>query len=1109
MKTTVFILLVFVYNSFAINSYSQTTKLNLDFRDVTVKDVLTSIENQSEFYFMYETGKVDVNRKVSISVEDKVITEILDELFEDANVSYKINNRQIALRTDAVADSGDQQITVSGVVQDTNDEPLPGVSVVIKGTTQGTITDFDGKYTIVNVPSDATLQFSFVGMKQHEVVVNGQSTIDIVMIEETIGLEEVVAIGYGTVKKSDLTGSVSSVKSEDLNRGAISSVDQAMQGRIAGVQVTQASNEPGGGLSIRIRGASSVNAGNEPLYVIDGLPIDNGEGLTGSSTSQVAEVGANLNAKNPLNALNPNDIQSIEILKDASATAIYGSRGANGVVLITTKKGSHGIKFSYDAYAGLQSITKKVDVLSASEYISTFNEMAAEQGLDPRFSASDISAIGAGTDWQDQIYKVAPMQSHNLSMSGGVEKTKFYVSLNYFDQDGVVKETGVKRYIARVNLDQQIGEKLKFGLNLNNSRENSDNYIGGVQTNESAGAVYDAIWYDPTLPVYNEDGTFFRSSELTINNPMSVIYGISSKSETNRMFGNTTLEYEIVEDLSAKLNVGFDNQNMRRDLYNSTKTIRGVAAKGFANIASLSRSNILAEYTMNYNKTINENQYLNVLGGVTYQEFMLKSFSAGTSNFPSDDLMTNNLGLGDPSNAGVASHKESNTLLSYLGRVNYSIYNFLLTASIRADGSSRFGENNKYGYFPSFALGWKLAEEDFVPEVFSELKLRASWGQTGNQEIGSYTSLSTYEAGGTAILDGSTFVGTVPSRIANPDLKWETTAQTNIGVDYGFLNGRITGSIDYFKKKTTDMLLNLPLPTSSGYSSILRNVGSMKNGGFEFMIHSRNIIKSKFNWNTTFNISAIKNEVLSLGDLESIQTGYIQVNGGNTAIFKPGLPLGSYYGYRITGIFQDQAQIDGSAQPTAQPGFPIFDDVNNDGQISTADQVVLGDPYPDFTYGLRNTFTYGDFDLDIFIQGQQGADLLNGMAMESMYPGNATRNKLSYQVDNRWTPENTDATWPSGINSSAYGASSKVNNLVIEDASYIRLKSVQLSYNVPVKIGGISSAKVYVSGQNLFTITDYTGYDPEANAFGQSNVKIDYSSYPLARTWMLGVNVQF
>nr|WP_321357154.1 TonB-dependent receptor [uncultured Draconibacterium sp.] len=1102
MKTTVFILLVFVYNSFAISSYSQATKLNIDLKDVTVKDVLTNIENQSEFYFMYEASKVDVNRRVSISVEGKVINEILDELFEDVNVSYRINNRQIALRTDEVTASADQQLTVSGVVKDTGGEPLPGVSVVIKGTTQGTITDFDGKYSIPDVPGDAILSFSFVGMKAQEVSVNGQATIDIVMTEETIGLEEVVAIGYGTVKKSDLTGSVASVKSEDLNQGGISSVDQAMQGRIAGVQISQASNEPGGGLSIRVRGASSVNASSEPLYVIDGLPIDNSEGLAGGNAALVSD---NNNAKNPLNSLNPNDIQSIEILKDASATAIYGSRGANGVVLITTKMGTRGIKFSYDGYAGVQSVAKKIDILDTEAYINIINDLSQEQGEGVVFSSEDISRIGAGTNWQDEIYRVAPIQSHNLSMSGGVAKTKYYVSLNYFDQQGVVKETGVKRYIARLNLNQEINDKLNFGVNLNVSRENSDNYSGGVNTNESAGPVNTALLYDPTLPIFDENGDYYRSFDLTINNPMSTVYGITNKNETNRMFGNVTLDYEVIPDLHAKINVGFDNQNMRRDVYNSRLTIHGATNNGVANIASLDRSNVLAEYTMNYSKEINENQSLNVLAGVTYQDFIQKMFSAGTNNFPSDDVMTNNLGLGDPANRDISSNKQGYTLLSYLGRANYSIYNFLLTGSIRADGSSRFGENTKWGYFPSFALGWKLMEEDFVPDVFSELKLRASWGQTGNQSIGNYQSLSTYSSGGTAILGGSAYVGTVPARIANPDLKWETTAQTNIGIDYGFIKGRITGSIDYFVKKTSDMLLNLPLPQSSGFSSVYRNTGSMKNSGFEFMINSRNVVKNNFTWNTTFNLSTLKNEVTDLGSLDLINTGNVQAVG-NTAIIKTGIPINSYYGYKITGIFQEGDDF--SVQPDAQPGYPKFEDYNNDGTISTGDLQVLGDPFPDVTFGLRNSFTYKNFMFDFFFQGQFGADLLNINAIESMYPANFRRNRITEQVEDRWTPQNTDAKWPSGANTSAYDAG-KVSNLVIEDASYIRLKSVQLSYDIPVKIAGISSARVYVQGQNLFTITDYSGYDPEANAFGQSSVKLDYNAYPLSRTWMLGVNVQF
>jgi len=1112
MKTTVIILLVFISQAFAIDSYSQRTKLSLDLANVTVREVLDQIEDQSEFYFMFETNTVDVDRMVSIAVKNRQVTDVLDELFDGTNVTYRVNNRQIALTTQESDNKlvetktvSAQQSTLTGKVTDSKGEPLPGVTVVVKGTTKGTITDFDGTYSLDGVPADATIVFSFVGMRSQEIVLAGQSSIDVALEQETIGLEEVVAIGYGTIKKSDLTGSVASVKSEDLNRGAISSVDQAMQGRIAGVNVTQASNEPGGGLSIRIRGASSINASNEPLYVIDGLPIDNSEGLQSGGSAQVS---TNNNIKNPLNALNPNDIESIEILKDASATAIYGSRGANGVVLITTKKGSGGAKFSYDGYAGVQSIAKKIDILDTEGYINAINDISEDMGNDPVFSSSDISDIGAGTNWQDEIYRVAPIQSHNLSVSGGVQNTQFYASINYFDQQGILKETGVKRYIGRINLNQKIGEKLKFGININTSRENSNNYLGGVNTNENAGPVYTALLYDPTLPIYNDDGTYYRSSDLTINNPLSTVYGITSKGETNRTFGNITLEYELVKDLSAKINVGYDNQNLRRDIYNSTATIHGNASKGIASIAELDRSNILAEYTMNYSKQVNENQSFNLLGGITYQDFIQRSFSAGTSNFPSDDLMTNNLGLGDPTNASVSSSKEGFTLLSYLGRVNYNLYNFLLTASIRADGSSRFGENNKYGYFPSFAFGWKLAEEEFVPEVFSELKLRASWGQTGNQEIGNYNSLSTYEAGGTAILGGNAYVGTVPSRIANPDLKWETTAQTNIGVDYGFLNGRITGSIDYFYKKTTDMLLDLPLPTSSGFSSILQNVGSMKNSGFEFMINSRNIIKNKFTWNTTFNIAAIKNEVLDLGPLDQITTGYVQVIAGNTVVIQPGLPISSYYGYNVLGFFKDDDEVAASAQPSSQPGYPIFEDVNKDGSITTADQKVIGDPFPDFTWGMRNEFTYGNLSLDIFFQGQQGADLLNMNAVESIYPANFRRNRIAEQIEDRWTPQNTDAKWPSAVNPSSYGAS-KVTSMVIEDASYIRLKSMQLTYDIPVNLKGISSARVYILGQNLLTLTKYTGYDPEANAFGQNNAKIDYNAYPLARTWMLGLNVQF
>ncbi len=881
-----------------------------------------------------------------------------------------------------------------------------------------------------------------------------------------------------------------------------------MLGRAAGVQITQSSSEPGGGLSIRIRGASSINASNEPLYVIDGYPIDNSANM---GSGGAAGVTTNLSPRNPLNSLNPNDIESIEILKDASATAIYGSRGANGVIMVTTKKGTNEkMSVSYNVYGGFQNVAKTMNILSTDQYIGFINDLSADQGNPPVFTDSDISAIGAGTDWQEQIYDTyAPIWDHNLSVSGGNKSTSVFASLNYFNQDGVVKNSGMQKYIGRVNVESQIGKRLDLSLNINTSLVKDNNGIDGVNTNEGAGPIYASLLYDPTEPIYNDDGTFNRSSNLTVNNPMSLIEGISSKNRTNRTFGNLLLSYEIITDLTARLNLGTDFQTSRRDIYNSRATISGGPAGGIANISTLERSNYLAEFTVDYHKSINENNELTLLGGVTYQTFTNKYFGASISGFPTDELGTNNLGLGDTNTDDLSSNHEENTLLSYLGRVNYNLYNkFLLTASIRADGSSRFGENNKYGVFPSFAAGWKLSEENFIPDLFDELKLRASWGQTGNQEIGNYASQLTFGSGPNVVFNNMLQGSTIPSRIANPDLKWETTEQFNIGIDASVLGGRISATLDYFSKNTKDLLFSMPLPRSSGFSSIMTNVGEVENKGIEILINSTNISTPNFHWNMSINFSAINNKVLDLGDVESIVTGNIQAVG-NTAIIQVGAPLASYYGYEVTGIFQEGDDIANSPQPTSQPGFPIFADRNGDGAITPDDQTIIGNPFPDFTYGFQNSFAYKGWQLDIFFQGQQGADLLNINVIESLYPANFRRNRLANQSLDRWTPQNTETKWPSGVDPNAYGAS-KVNSLVLQDASYFRLRNVQLSYDVPMgNVSFINSLKVYITAQNLFTITSYEGFDPEANSFGRSNVRVDYSSYPLARTFLMGINVRF
>ncbi len=1111
-----FLLASLVLFQLSANPLMSQRKMEFDYNNVPLKRILKEIRSQTGYRFFYNVKEIDDRQRTSLTADQETIREVLDKLAPRINLDYRINENQIVLTRKIVATGvRAQERQISGTVRDENGTPLPGASIVEKGTTNGTESDFDGNFSITVTDENAVLVISYIGFTAQEIPVSGQSNLTITLQESTAALDEIVVIGYGTQLKSDLTGSVSSLRTEDFNPGANVSVDQLLQGRAAGVQISQASSAPGGGLSIRIRGASSLNAGNEPLYVIDGYPIDNSPNL---GSGGAAQVGNNQSPRNPLNALNPADIESIEILKDASATAIYGSRGANGVIMITTKKGRAGkMSVTYDVYAGMQTVAETIDVLSTSEYIDAINALSLDLGNDIVFTDEDIARIGQGTDWQDQVFRTAPVTNHNLSIQGGSERTSVYASFNYFDQEGVVRNSGIRRFAGRINVDTKIGERAQLGINFNTSLVEDNNNVDGVNTNEQAGPINTSQLYDPTEPIFNEDGSFAQSPNLTINNPLALVNGISSLSETNRTFGTAFLNYDFTDNLSAKFNFGTDRQQTRRDIFNSTQTIRGGNQSGIANIRVLERSNYLFEYTMNYKKTFNERHDLTVLGGVTFQQFDFREFEGSINGFPTDEIGTDNLALGDTNNDDLFSRRERNSLLSYLGRINYSFDNkYLFTASIRADGSSRFGENNKFGYFPSFALGWKLSEESFIPDTFSELKLRASWGQTGNQEIGNFNSLLTFQNGRNVVLGGNIEGSVIPARIANPDLRWETTEQLDIGVDIGLFNGRLNTTLDYFSRTTSDLLFRLPLPLASGFNSILTNVGEVENTGFEVLINSTNVVAGDFKWDTSLNFSTIRNEVIDLGRIgdENIVTGNIQ-GVGNTSVIQEGEALASYFGYVVTGFFQEGDDIANSAQPTAQPGYPIFEDRNGDGVINPDDQTVIGSPFPDFIYGIRNSFQYKNWNLDIFFQGQEGADLLNVNLIESLYPANFRRNRLAETILDRWTPQNPDAQWPSSVNPNAYGGS-RVNSLTVEDASFFRLKNVQLSYNVPVSnITFLNSLRLYVTGQNLFTITDYSGFDPEANSFnspnspGAGNVRIDYSSYPLARTYILGLTASF
>jgi len=880
MKLT-FLFLVVGLMQLSASVYSQSTKLSLEMRDAKVAEVLDAIEKQSEFRFAYSPGFIDLNREVTVDIREKTIDESLKVVFAGTNVEFGVFDRHILLYPESLSPgaetvvshaTGAQQRTISGKVTDSGGQPLPGVTVVVKGTTQGTVTNANGNYSLSNIPDDATLVFSFIGLRTQEVAVGTQNVINVLLQEETFGIDEVVAIGYGTVKKSDLTGSVSSVSNEDFNKGVNSSVDQAIMGKVAGVQIRQTSAEPGGGVSIRIRGASSINAGNEPLYVIDGLPIDNSPLI---STGGGAGTDANPNPKNPLSSLNPNNIESIEILKDASATAIYGSRGANGVILVTTKTGKTGkSKIDFDYYSGVQNLAQKYNILNAREYMDAINAISDDRGDSPVFSQEDMSTVGNGTDWQDEVTRTGSVQNYNLTFSGGAQDVNYYISTNYFNHQGIIKNSGMERYALKTNLTGKISERFNLTLNMNASLVDDDAAVTGETHNENAGVIYAAVFYDPTLPVKDANGNYTDSDLLLLPNPATIYAGIDNNIQTIRIFGNIAMNYQITDELSTKLNFGTDIQNARRDIYNSKITFQGKGNNGLAFINSVNRSNVLAEYTLNYLKTINEDHVITALLGITYQDFINRGYSSSISDFPTDILKTNNLSFGNGDYASVNSFKAGNSLLSYIGRVNYNLYNkFLITGSIRADGSSRFGENNKFGYFPSFAFAWKLQEEKFIPELFNELKLRTSWGITGNQDIANYTSLSTYTSIGSAIFNEGQSTATGPSRLANPNLKWESTDQLNVGIDAGILGGRISGSIDYFIKNTWDMLIYLPLPRSSGYGGQLINIGKMRNTGFEAMLQSRNIVKKDFNWNTTINFSTIKNEVLDIGGLDYIIDG--------------------------------------------------------------------------------------------------------------------------------------------------------------------------------------------------------------------------------------------
>jgi TonB-linked SusC/RagA family outer membrane protein len=976
-----------------------------------------------------------------------------------------------------------QSRTVSGRVTSADDgSGLPGVNVSVKGTTTGTATNADGNYAL-SVPPDATLVFSFIGLTSQEVPVGNRSTIDVRMISDVKSLTEVVVVGYGSQQKKDLTGNIASVSGASIANIPVVSVEESLQGRAAGVYVNSGSGKLGAGIQIRVRGAASVSAGNQPLYVVDGIPITSTD--LGSANSELA---------NPIADLNPNDIESIEILKDASAGAIYGSRASNGVVLITTKKGRVGrTKIDLGYFTGVSTPTRTREWLNAAEFIELFSEGAINEGYDPQeeFEASGLLWNSPhNTDWASEAFQRGGISQYNLSMSGGNEKTRFFLSGTHSDQKGIIVGNEFKRSSARINLDHSINQKFRVGTNISlirsvNNRVPDDNAFSNPLQLVALPPIEPKI--DPATGQLNRN-TLYYNNLIELENATNV-------ATTYRTISNVFASYDLLPGLTFRTEYGLDFLVLDEDIYRGRITEDG-GPTGYGYSNQVRSFNYTTNNTLNYNKTFNDIHSLDLLGGFSYQEANVKGTSVEGRGFPNDNFQR------IASAARITSGSSNETgfsFVSYLARANYKLMDkYLLSLSGRVDGSSRFGTNNRYGFFPAASAGWILSEESFLQNsgLLSFLKLRGSYGLTGNSEIGNFASRGLYSA-----LFYADQAGVTPTSIASPGLRWENTAQADIGLDFGFFNNRISGEIDYYIKTTRDLLLNVPLPGINGFTSITRNIGSLENKGIEFVLNTQNLV-GDFKWTTNFNIARNRNKVVKLsGD---------PIDGGGRLIGRvaEGEPLGYFYTVKYAGV--DPANGDAL----------YYDLEGNKTNVYSANyRQKVGDPNPDFIGGMTNNFSYKGFDLNVLMQFVYGNDIYNVAGyFQSNNTGDYFDNQSKDQL-RRWKKEGdiTDVPQARLYAQNGFGTSSRW----VQDGSFLRIRTVTFGYNLPaalLKRAYLQNARIYVAGQNLFTFTNYEGYDPEVNSTyfqgttaQSTNINLGHDFYtpPQQRTVTVGINLGF
>ena len=1104
----IMILLTLALVQAGATGYSQ--KVTIREKNASVEAVFRAIEKQTGYVFFYNNADL-VNAKVSINLKGVSLTEALDRCFAGLPLTYKVIGNTIAIkkkdesislqnrnnnvllpailshkalvggapplinRTSELPRPAKRRIT--GIVTDDRLEALPGVNILVKGAQQGTITEADGSFTIDVPDENAVLIFSFVGYISQEIIVGSRNSLKVVLITDNKALEEVVVVGYGTRKKSDLTGSVSSINGQTLENRNISSLEQGLQGQASGVQVTQGGGQPGGPTIVRIRGQNSIMGGNDPLYVIDGVPVQNSND---GNTSILASI-------------NPADIESFDILKDASAIAIYGARGSNGVILITTKRGKSGkSNITLRSSLGISNVIRKLEMLNSRQYAELANDRAVNDGVPLPFPDVDRAA-SVNTVWQDEIFKTAYTPETVINISGGSEKTKYFVSGDYFNQGGAIIGSKFTRGSFRLNLDQEVNNRLNISTQIVASKSLA-------KRSDAEEILESALGMPPVNTPYDIDGNYtpgdvllgYPFSDSRGDNPLITANEITDNLTNSRLLANLRARYRLWDDMSVELMAGTDQVSGRRDQY-KTRFVRGNPDGSAAERRTETNSYII-ENLYQYNKSLSSNRHIiNATLGFTWESQSSRTLAASSQGFVTDNFNNHNLGAGSRFGA-----PDNNTiewdLLSFLGRVNYTVDDkYLFTISGRRDGSSRLGAGNKWGFFPSAAFAWKITNENFMANItpLSDMKLRVSWGKSGNQAISPYQSLQRYEPQ-QLVIGAQGTIGFAPANIGNPDLKWETTTQLDVGLDIGLLQNALTVTLDYYHKQTDDLLAVVNLPPSSGFATTLQNIGSLENKGFEFSAGADVFRSSQsFSWNINVNGSFNRNRITSLSKGADIFAPNISFVGG-AHILRIGEPMSSFYGYIENGLTEN--------------GLINYADLNGDGTINVLDRKIIGSPHPDFIYGLTNTLKYKNFNFTVFIQGEEGKQLWNSneyFSASSFYRG---VNNIA-EVANRWTPNNPNMNAPYPKASSALNF--MASDRFVEDASYIRLKNIQLAYSLPLKGRALQSARIFVSGQNLLTFTNYSWFDPDVSSFASGDLRIgvDQGAFPITKTITFGVEI--